>query len=51
MWILREWINSPLDGWTSDFSRWDTKEEAEEQGKLLVRLKLIDEYEVYESGE
>lgn len=51
MWICRTWTQRP-DGFTSEFDRFETKEQAEEHGKIFVSLKLHHEisrdFEVYE---
>lgn len=52
MWICREWTRTALNGWTSEFGTWETKEEAEEMGRIHVSLLRMDEeerdFEVYQ---
>ena len=54
-WICRAWIETKENGWTSDFYRFATKEEAEEFG--IMHLEMIDydeenrSYEVYEDAD
>ena len=50
-WICREWTKTAANGWTSEFSEFDTEQEAREHGQIHVNLKRYDEderdYEVY----
>lgn len=50
-WICRTWTNTVENGWTSEFDRFDTEQEAEEYGrihnKLIKRDELAREYEIY----
>lgn len=53
-WICRQWIETE-HGWTSDFDRFETEEEAREHGQIFVSLvhasELAREYEVYKDFE
>lgn len=51
-WICRTWTET-IHGWTSEFDRFDTEEEAREFGQIHNRMinadagELAREYEVY----
>lgn len=50
-WICRTWIETVGNGWTSEFDRFDTEEEAREFGyNHIKRIRLDDvsrEFEIY----
>lgn len=50
-WICRSWKCSSSHEWTSEFDRFNTKEEAIEHGRMFVRLMRYGEtardFEVY----
>ena len=50
-WICRTWIETSENGWTSEFDRFDTEEEAREHGythnRLIKQDELSREFEVY----
>ena len=52
-WICRTWSKDRIQGWQSQFERFDTKEEAEAYGKMHVEMfeegfdELERDYEVY----
>jgi hypothetical protein len=51
--ICRTWIETSLEGWTSELERFDTEEEANEHGmkhnRGLLQDELSRESEVYKS--
>lgn len=51
-WICRTWTQT-VHGWTSEMDRFETKEEAEEYGRLMDSLIREDDlkrdFEVYEA--
>lgn len=50
-WICRTWRETSENGWTSQFDRFDTEEEAREFGQTFCRMinsdELSREYEIY----
>ena len=52
-WICRCWTQT-VHGWTSDFATFDTREDAEEHGRihnsLIQRDDLAREFEVYKNA-
>lgn len=51
-WICRTWMQTPENGWCSEFDRFDSREEAEEHGKWHVdninEEEMARDYEVYQ---
>lgn len=51
MWMCRTWIETTMNGWVSEFDRFETEEEAEKHGEIHMSLIKHDEkardYEVY----
>ena len=55
-WICRTWTETSLNGWVSEFDRFDTEDEANKHGQAMMRLPFKDgelsrEFEVYKDFE
>ena len=47
-WCCRTWTWTKLNGWTSEFARLDSEEDAEIYGKLHLKLRSTGELRDYE---